>query len=131
MATYANQKTIVKGIETKKDAAHPYVKLSIDSVQDAMKELKGYEFQLYMLLYMNQKDFKLDFSPSYLEKTYGGTRKTWSAARKVLEEKGYLVANGNKDTFYERPMREDQPVLNSTDAEAMFRQVSDEKKWDF
>lgn len=131
MATYANQKTIVKGIETKKDAAHPYVKLSIDSVQDAMKELKGYEFQLYMLLYMNQKDFKLDFSPSYLEKTYGGTRKTWSTARKVLEEKGYLVVNGNKDTFYERPMREDQPVLNSTDAEAMFRQVLDEKKWDF
>lgn len=44
MATYANQKTIIKGSSSVKDAKHPYVKLSIENTQNAMKELKGYEF---------------------------------------------------------------------------------------
>ena len=89
MATYANQKTIIKGNTSVKDAEHPYVKLSIENTQNAMKELKGYEFQLYMLMCMNQQDFHWDVSPARLEKMYGGTRKTWTNARKALEEKGY------------------------------------------
>ena len=127
MAKYANQKTISKGEEVLKDAEHPYMRVSIESVQSAMKELKSYEFQLYILLYLNQEDFKLDFSPSYLEKTYGGTRKTWANARKVLEEKGYLVGDGNKEEFVEKPMRQDAPAMDNTDAEAVFAQSS----WDF
>lgn len=127
MATYANQKTIIKGNISVKDAEHPYVKLSIENTQNAMKELKGYEFQLYMLMCMNQQDFHWDLSPARLEKTYGGTRKTWTNARKALEEKGYLVANGNKETFYEMPVRENPPVQNDTDAETVFAQGV----WDF
>lgn len=127
MATYANQKTIIKGNEAIKDADHPYVKLNIETTQNAMKNLKGYEFQLYMLMCMNQKDFQWDLSPARLEKVYGGTRKTWSNARKALEEKGYLIANGNKETFHEVPELIDPSVLNDTDAEAVFAQGV----WDF
>ena len=123
MATYANQKTIIKGNEALKDVDHPYVRLSVKTTQNAMKDLKGYEFQLYMLMCMNQKDFEWDLSPAHLEKVYGGTRKTWSNARKALEEKGYLVAKGNKETFYEEPIKSnDEPI-----AEPALAQVS----WDF
>lgn len=127
MAKYANQKTIIKDNGVLMDEEHPYAKISIASWQNAMSELDNYEFKLYTLFYLNQRDFKLDLSPSNLEKTYGGTRKTWSKARKGLEDKGYLVANGNKETFVERPMREMPAVQNSTVAEPVFAQVP----WDF
>lgn len=134
MATYANQEIIIRKKDAFVDAEHPYVKLNIDCVQKAMEELKGYEFQLYMLLSMNQIDFELAFSPSALEKRYGGTRKTWGAARDVLKEKGYLVQlKGNRFEFLEEPMRDDPTVLNDTDAEAVFAQVPIKQngKWSF
>lgn len=105
MAKYANQKTIVKNDGVLMNEEHPYAKVSIESWQSAMSELDNYEFKLYTLFYLNQRDFTLDLSPSHLEQEYGGTRKTWSKARKGLEEKGYLVANGNREVFVERPPR--------------------------
>jgi len=46
----------------------------------------------------------LAFSPSALEKKYGGTRKTWGNARDTLKEKGYLVPiGGNRLEFLEEP----------------------------
>lgn len=123
MAKYANQKTIIKdenGILM--DAEHPYAKISIESWQNAMSDLDNYEFKLYTLFYMNQRGFKFDLSPGKLEKTYGGTRKTWTKARKTLEEKGYLISNGNKETFMERP---NALVQNNTGAEPVFAH------WDF
>ena len=118
MATYANQEIIVRKKDAIADTEHPYVKLNINCVQKAMEELKGYEFQLYMLLSMNQIDFELAFSPSALEKRYGGTRKTWGNARDTLKEKGYLVQmNGNKYEFLEEPRLESSPVQVITDAE--------------
>lgn len=127
MAKYANQKTIIKDNGVIMDEEHPYAKVSVESWQKAMGELDHYEFKLYTLFYLNQRDFKLDLSPSHLEEEYGGTRKTWSKARKGLEEKGYLVVNGNKEVFKERPMREMPPVQDSTVAEPVFAQGS----WDF
>ena len=134
MATYANQEIIIRKKDAFVDAEHPYVKLNIDCVQKAMEELKGYEFQLYMILSMNQIGFELAFSPSALEKRYGGTRKTWGAARDTLKEKGYLVPlGGNRFEFLEEPMRDDPTVLSDTDAEAVFAQVPimQNGKWSF
>jgi hypothetical protein len=51
MAKYANQKTILK--EENDFRNHPYVKLNIEDIQEAMKHLSGYDFELYIYLYMN------------------------------------------------------------------------------
>lgn len=117
MAKYANQFSIKKNENEDemilKDADHPYAKISIESVQNALGELDGYEFKLYLLLYMNQEGFEWDYSPAHLEKTYSGTRKTWAKARKSLEEKGYLREEANgKLTFLERPEKRIEEKTN-------------------
>ena len=123
MAKYANQKTIIREEETE---FRPYAKISIESMQKAMKELSNYEFKLYCLLYMNQEGYEYDLSPAYLEKTFAGTRKTWSAARKALEEKGYLrVEEGNRMVFVELPEEEE------TVPEIEVEKVETSKGWDF
>jgi len=95
-------------------------------MQKAMKELSNYEFKLYCLLYMNQEGYEYDLSPAYLEKTFSGTRKTWSAARKALEEKGYLrVEEGNRMVFVELP--EEEEIVPETEVE----KVESSKGWDF
>lgn len=102
MAKYAHQKTIIKEESDFKN--HPYVKLNIEDIQEAMKKLSGYDFELYIYLYMNQDDFELDYSPSFLEKNYLGSRKTWQTARTHLVEQGYLVDEGsNHFVFVPRP----------------------------
>lgn len=109
MAKYAHQFTIKRENEVLKDAEHPYVKLSIESIQEAMKRLNGYEFELYLLLYMNQEGFELDYSPGNLEKEYMGTRKTWGDARKALTAKGYLEEIGKSHLkFIERPWEKEE-----------------------
>lgn len=118
MAKYANQFSIKKdGEMVLKDADHPYAKISIESIDKALEELDGYEFKLYMLLYMNQEGFEWDFSPAHLEKAYAGTRKTWTKARKGLEDKGYLREDsGGKLVFEERPQSSDEkPTENNWD----------------
>ena len=113
MAKYANQFSIKKEEENsvRKDADHPYAKISIESIDKALEELDGYEFKLYLLLYMNQEGFEWDFSPAHLEKAYAGTRKTWTKARKGLEEKGYLrVEENGKMVFMERPQKSIEKV---------------------
>lgn len=106
---YANQEIIVRVDDVEKGPGNPFQKLSVECVQEAMKELKGYEFALYILLYMNALGFELEFSPSALEQMYGGTRKTWGKARDVLKEKGYLVPiGGPRWKFLEKPVREEK-----------------------
>ena len=119
MAKYANQFSIKKDEEmVLKDADHPYAKISIESIDKALEDLDGYEFKLYMLLYMNQEGFEWDFSPAHLEKAYAGTRKTWTKARKSLEEKGYLREDADgKLVFVERPQKSIEKV--------------EEVEWDF
>lgn len=116
MAKYANQFSIKKdGEMVLKDADHPYAKISIESIDKALEELDGYEFKLYMLLYMNQEGFEWDFSPAHLEKAYAGTRKTWTKARKGLEDKGYLRESvGGKLVFDERPQSSDEKVTENS-----------------
>ena len=125
---YANQEFYIRKEDVIKDAEHPYAKLSVEAVSKAMNELKGYEFQLYILLSMNQIDYKMGFSPTDLVKYYGGSDKSWRSARDALKKKGYLVQiSGNQWEFKEEPMRDNSPVLNDTDAEAVFAQGH----WDF
>lgn len=107
--TYPNQEIIVRRKDMLKDADHPYAKVNIQVAQDAMKELKGYEFQLYMLLTMNQIDFEMAFSPLALSQKYGGSDKTWRSAKKTLIDKGYLVETSSKHyEFMEIPVRKDK-----------------------
>lgn len=117
MAKYANQKTIIRDEDIVKDAEHPYAKMSIEAMRKAMGDLNNYEFKLYCLLYMNQEGFEYDLSPAYLEKTFSGTRKTWSNARKVLEEKGYLRSEGNnKMAFVELPEKVEEEKVEVENA---------------
>lgn len=118
MAKYANQKTILK--EENDFRNHPYVKLDIEDIQEAMKHLSGYDFELYIYLYMNQDNFKLDYSPSYLEKNFLGSRKTWQNARTHLVELGYLVDDGNNSFVF-------MPRLGTKIEES----VEEVRQWDF
>ena len=92
------QESIIK----KKDIIDgPNASVSVECVRDAMRELKGCEFQLYMLLSMNKVGFKMDFNAKWLEDTFGTTRKTWSKAKDTLKQKGYLRQLDEEGTVYE------------------------------
>ena len=120
-----NQEIYTKKVEVEKDAEHPYAKIGVETTYDAIKDLKGYEFQLYILLAMNQIDFNLEFSPKGLVDRFGGSDKSWRNARDTLKKKGYLVqTSGNNYEFFEKPNAVAVPL---TGAEAVFAQG----KWDF
>ena len=125
---YANQEFYIRKEDTIKDAEHPYVKLSINATQKAMNELKGYDFQLYILLAMNQIDYVMGFSPTDLAKYYGGSEKSWRNARDTLKRYGYLIKiSGNQWEFKEEPVRENPPVQDVAGTETVFAQGH----WDF
>lgn len=101
-----NQFKVVRKSDLPKDAEHPYGKVNLEAVQQAMHELCDYEFKLYLILSMNKVDYVWNLTPDYLVDNWGGCDASWRRAREGLLKKKYLVNKGNYMLeFYETPVQ--------------------------
>lgn len=90
MPKYANQFIIIKQVEAEKDAAHPYMRLSISALEKASKDLNGMALKLYLFLAKNEKGFEFGLSPAAAA-SWGISEKSCRNARQELIDKGYLI----------------------------------------
>ena len=103
MATYPNQRTLkIKRKNVDKSTREPYLCIYNKSLAEASKKLNWAAYALYTFLMANADGYEIDFSPQYIENTYGMNRGTSHKALKELEEKGFMKKIGeNKYLFYE------------------------------
>ena len=95
---YPNQFLITFAPEPKTDANHPYHKVNVDALQNAMNDLKkpgSLKLWLYLTMHSNIDAFGL--SKKACEE-WGLKKDAYYAAQEELEEKGYLKKLG-KDKF--------------------------------
>lgn len=105
MAMYANQKTcIIKREPVAKNTKEVFLCIYERNLKEAMKDLNGATFKLYICLMTNADGYRFDISPQYIENEYGISKSSAHRALKELEEKGYIkqVAN-NSYELYETP----------------------------
>lgn len=109
---YFNQNTIIihrDMPEKGKGKDRPFIYAHQDNIVEAMSELDGTSFKVYMLFLFNQNGFAVDYSPQHISNAIGMCRDSARAAIKKLEDKGFLIrrSEGNYD-FYE--MSRPQPT---------------------
>lgn len=94
-----NQKRII--IERSSDNVRKdYLKVSNESLDLAMYNLKSNTFILWIYLTDNSNGYHLDLYPlDFLNKT-GLSRSTYDRAFKELEEKGYLIKSDKQKNLY-------------------------------
>ena len=103
MAKYANQKSFtIERNPVSKNTKEVYLCIYGKSLEEAMIDLNGVAFKVYIYLMMNADGYKFDFSPQYLQDKYKFNRSSIYAALKELEEKSYIKKTGdNKYIAYE------------------------------
>lgn len=94
-----NQKKII--IERHSDKARvDYLKISNESLNLAMYNLKPSAFMLWIYFTDNSNGYKLDLYPvDFINKT-GLSRSTYDRAFEELEEKGYLIKSKSQNNLY-------------------------------
>ena len=105
MGMYANQKTcVIKREPVAKNTKEVFLCIYERNLKEAMKDLNGATFKLYICLMTNADGYRFDISPQYIENEYGISKSSAHRALKELEEKGYIkqVAN-NSYELYETP----------------------------
>lgn len=82
----------------------PYLMIDLETLQIAMKELRGESFRMWVYLAKNIDHYELALSPADAAE-WGILRDSYHKAVKTLIDKNYLVQTGTKNqfTFYERP----------------------------
>ena len=96
--TYANQFIITFGSQPKTDATHPYHKINVDAMQNAMNDLtKIGSMKLWMYLVAHSDMDSLALSQKACEE-WGIKKDSYQSAKKELIDKGYLVTVG-KDKY--------------------------------
>lgn len=103
MAKYANQKSFtIERNPVSKNTKEVYLCIYGKSLEEAMIDLNGVAFKVYIFLMMNADGYQFDFSPQYLQDKYKFNRSSIYAALKELEEKSYIKKIGdNKYIAYE------------------------------
>lgn len=94
-----NQKKII--IERHSDKTREnYLKISNESLNLAMYNLKPSAFMLWIYFTDNSNGYKLDLYPvNFINKT-GLSRSTYDRAFEELEEKGYLIKSKSQNNLY-------------------------------
>ena len=109
---YFNQNTlIINRDEVKKGTGkgRTYITSYQDNILEAMKELDGTAFKVYMLLLFNKSGFRLDYSPQYVANQTGISRDSARAAIRKLETSGFLDWKDESTyDFYEVARRKTQ-----------------------
>ena len=85
-----------------------YTAINLNVLQEAMKELSGSAFKLWVYLGKNQDNYTFALSRVDAMNWCGFSRNTFTNAFAELEKEGYLVQDKNKKyhyDFYESPHR--------------------------
>lgn len=100
---YPNQK-IVEVNKAPADSTHYYGVVNKEAAQRAARELTQNEMRIYLCLTLNQPNFQMVLSTSYVAQKYGGSVDGLQTAIRGLVKKGYLVKKkGNYFNFYDDP----------------------------
>lgn len=92
------------------DKNNIYAMINIEAMQLAMKDLTPVQFQVWLYFAKNQAGYVFAVSPAAALNEFGIKKDSFQTAKRVLKEKGYLVANPAKGSnyfiFYEKPVEE-------------------------
>lgn len=114
--TVANQRTVT----TKKEkcsgnvAAEYYTPINLNALKEAMKELSGSAFKMWVYLGKNQNNYTFALSKVDAMAWCGFSKNTYTAAFNELVKEGYLVRaaeNSNHYDFYEVARKQEQPII--------------------
>lgn len=102
-----NQKVITIGRKEPCDKKNLYTTTNLDTLQEAMKTLKGESFKLWCYLQKNQENFKLELSQKACE-GWGIKKDAYYSGVNTLIKEGYLIETGEDlFTFSEKPKKTD------------------------
>lgn len=96
---YPNQQSIYI---SKKEDSELYAQMDMAALQRAMVELDGAAFKLWLYLARNKNRYQFALSPKAMEE-WGIRKDSYYRGKKALEEKGYLVEEGEGLVFRETP----------------------------
>ena len=74
----------------KQEDSELYAQIDMDALKTAMVELDGTAFKIWMYLVRNKNGYEFALSPKAME-DWGIKKDAYYRAKKVLEDKGYLV----------------------------------------
>ncbi len=109
----SNQNIVRIGVRDTFDKSHTYCLMHIDSLQEAMCNLKGETLKLWLYCNKNQDNYQFELSQKALQ-DWGLKKDAYQTAKKKLVELGYLVPaseDSNILIFYESPLSEKQTKL--------------------
>lgn len=109
MKTVANQKTIAISKEAcdNKCKENHYSKINLKALQDAIIDLDGNAFKLWVYFAKNQDGYTFALSPIDAIKWGIGSKKTYDrAVKKLIQEKYLVETSKNHYTFYEVSQKE-------------------------
>lgn len=103
---YPNQSSITI---LKQEDSELYAQVDMGALQVAMVELDGVAFKIWMYLARNKNRYEFALSPKAMEE-WGIKKDAYYRAKKVLEEKGYLVEGKHGLVFNEYPVVKEEVV---------------------
>ena len=109
----SNQNIVRIGVRDTFDKSHTYCLMHVDSLQEAMRNLKGETLKLWLYCNKNQDNYQFELSQKALQ-DWGLKKDAYQTAKKKLVELGYLVPaseDSNILIFYESPLSEKQTKL--------------------
>lgn len=94
MAQFAYQNTLTINrdqVQKGTGKTEPYLTAYRKNLVEAMNELSGTAFKVYVFLLCNANSYKLDFSPAHIAREIGISRDSARSALAEFERKGYLA----------------------------------------
>ena len=82
------------------DVRKDFFKLGHQQLNQAVGDLSGNAFKLYIYLADNKDNYKLELSSKHFIEWSGTSNSTYDRAFKELKEKGYLLQAPNKKNVY-------------------------------
>lgn len=93
MAQFAYQNTLTinrEQVEKGTGKNEPYLIAYKKNLVEAMNELTGTAFKVYVYLLCNINNYKMDYSPAYIAREIGISRDSARSALTEFEKKGYM-----------------------------------------
>lgn len=101
---HSNSKYLNKIHKAPCDNENIYCKVNKEAMFNAMKELSGVEFELWLFCAsQSEKLNHFEFGPAGVGSITGITESSFKRGKRALIDKGYLVEDGNLLEFFEIP----------------------------
>ena len=101
------------------DTEHIYLKQQKEAMFEAMKNLTPVNFQVWLYLASQKKDYTFAFSPAAITKETGIKKSSLQEGIRVLIREKYLIQRkegSNIFDFYEIPREEEEPIQIHTNS---------------